>query len=65
MKQQYVFTEEEYRVLKSSIESAYHYAIPLLNNNDNNIHLEYVNMVGDLRYALDILEGYINSEDNT
>lgn len=60
MKKQYVFTNEEYCAVRTNVFSVYHYIARRLAENYSD---DDAKVYGDLKYALDILDGYIELKD--
>ena len=66
MKKQYVFTDTEYNFIKSQIKQCHVTAYKQLNNcnDDSPINIDMVDLCNDLQLVLDVLEGYLDLEEN-
>ena len=68
MEKQYVFTDTEYNLIRSNIEQCYTTAYKQLKKYDDNpdvdINLDIIHLCSDLQLVLDVLNGYLNLEDN-
>ncbi len=65
MKKQYIFTEKEYNFIKTYIEQCHMNVYKQMsNNNDLDINYEAINLCSDLQLVLDVLNGYLELEDN-
>lgn len=68
MKKQYIFTDTEYNLIKSNIEQCHITAYKQLkkyeDNPDVDINLDIIHLCNDLQLVLDVLNGYLELEDN-
>ena len=66
MKKQYVFTDAEYNFIKSQIKQCHVTAYKQLDNynDDSPINIDMVDLCNDLQLVLDVLEGYLDLEEN-